>query len=177
MEKSAKEIAYVGVTVALLIGSQFVLSAISGIEVVTVIFALYCFVFGVIRGLTVATTFSLVRCLAFGFFPQVLLLYLIYYNLFAFCVGVLGKAIKNRTLWLKIVFLTILTCTLTVGFTVLDNILNVLLFSLSPTAASVYFAQSIPTMITQLICVGVTVPLLFYPLYRAFTAVKNTLLN
>lgn len=175
MNKSAKEIAYVGITVALLIGSQLALSAVSGIEVVTAIFALYCFVFGVIRGITVATTFSIVRCLAFGFFPQVLLLYLIYYNLFAVVIGLFGKVLKDSKVWLKIVCLTALACLLTVCFTMLDNLLNVLLFSLSSTAASIYIAQSIPTMITQVICVAVTLPTLFYPLYKAFVSVKNTL--
>ena len=78
MFRSAKEIAYTGVTVALLIGGQLAFSAVSGVEIVTAVFALYCLVFGVLRGVVVATAFSLVRCLVFGFFPQVILLYLIY---------------------------------------------------------------------------------------------------
>ena len=88
--KSAREIAYLGLTVALLIGGQFALSMVSGVEVVTAIFAVYCFVFGVLRGITVASVFSIARCLVFGFFPQVVILYLIYYNLFAVVVGLVG---------------------------------------------------------------------------------------
>ena len=94
--KSAREIAYLGLTVALLIGGQFALSMVSGVEVVTAIFAVYCFVFGVLRGITVASVFSIARCLVFGFFPQVVILYLIYYNLFAVVIGLVGKAIKNK---------------------------------------------------------------------------------
>ena len=175
MYKSAKEISYASIAVAVLISSQLALSAISGIEVVTAIFALYCFVFGVVRGIVVANVFSLIRCLIFGFFPQVVLLYLIYYNVFAVGIGVLGKVIKDQKIWLKIVVLTLISCVFTVGFIWIDNLLNVLLFSLSPTASQIYIAQSLPAMFRQLICVGVTVPTLFYPLYKVFTIARNSL--
>ncbi len=65
--RSAKEITILGLFVALLIGGQFVLSGISGIEIVTVLFTSFCFYFGIVRGLVVATAFSLLRCFIFGF--------------------------------------------------------------------------------------------------------------
>ena len=46
-----------------------------------------------------ATCFSLLRCLLFGFYPNIIILYLIYYNLFALLFGTLGKkfsAFGNR---------------------------------------------------------------------------------
>ena len=79
--KTAKEITVIGLFVALLIGGQFVLSGISGIEIVTVLIVSFCFYFGVFRGVIVATAFSLLRCFIFGFFPNVIVLYLIFYNL------------------------------------------------------------------------------------------------
>ena len=82
MVRSAKECTLVAVFVALLIAAQLVLSAVPSVEVVTVLFAAFAFSFGTCRALTAATAFSLLRQLVFGFFPTVLILYLIYYNLF-----------------------------------------------------------------------------------------------
>ena len=106
MFRSAKEIAYTGITVALLIGGQLAFSAISGVEIVTAVFALYCLVFGALRGVVVASAFSLVRCLVFGFFPQVILLYLIYYNSFAIIIGIIGIVVKDKSNLFKIIVLT-----------------------------------------------------------------------
>ncbi len=168
--KSAKEIAYLGLTVALLIGGQFALSMVSGVEVITAIFAVYCFVFGVLRGVTVASVFAIARCLVFGFFPQVVLLYLIYYNLFAVVVGLVGKVIKNKKDIVKIVVLAVTSCILTVCFTAIDNLLNLVILELSPSAFKIYVVQSIPVIIRQIICVAVTLPLLYFPLYKVFSS-------
>ena len=77
-----------GVFVALLIGGQFALFAVSGIEIVTVLFASFVFCFGIVRSLIVGTAFSLLRCFVFGFMPNVLILYLIYYNLLNYTVPI-----------------------------------------------------------------------------------------
>ena len=175
--KSAREIAYLGLTVALLIGGQFALSMVSGVEVVTAIFAVYCFVFGVLRGITVASVFSIARCLVFGFFPQVVILYLIYYNLFAVVIGLVGKAIKNKKDVVKIVVITVTSCVLTVCFTAIDNLINLVVFNLSPAAFRIYLAQSIPVVIRQIACVAVTLPLLYYPLYKVFSSAYASVKN
>ena len=88
---SVRQIAYCAVTVALLIAVQYSLSFISGVELTTVLLLCFCYVFGVKCGVTTATAFSLVRCLVFGFTPSVIVLYLVYYNLFAVLFGVAGK--------------------------------------------------------------------------------------
>ena len=75
---TAKECALLAVFVALVIATQVILSAIPGVELVTVLFACYAFACGWKRGILAATTFSLLRQIIFGFFPTVLLLYLIY---------------------------------------------------------------------------------------------------
>ena len=175
MFRSAKEIAYTGIMVALLIGGQLALSAISGVEIVTAIFAVYCLVFGPIRGAVVATAFSLVRCLVFGFFPQIILLYLIYYNLFALVIGFLGKAIKNKRDIIKLIILTTCAILLTVCFTAIDNAINIYLLKLPKVAIKIYVAQSISVMIGQVICVAITVPLFYYPLSAILLSAKNTL--
>lgn len=175
MFKRAKDVAYVGITVALLIGGQLALSAISGIEIITAVLALYCLVFGVIRGVIVATVFSLVRCFIFGFFPQVLLLYIVYYNLFAVIVGLLGRALNGKREWLRVIAVTFVASLLTVCFTALDNLLNLWLFNLTDVAMKIYVAQSIPVAITQMICAIITIPLFYYPLTKIFEKAKESL--
>jgi len=66
-------------------------AAISGIEIVTVLFLCFCFCFGARCGVLCAVAFSLLRCFVFGFSPTAIVLYLIYYPLFALCFGALGK--------------------------------------------------------------------------------------
>ena len=86
----AKEIAYIAVACALLIGAQLALSAVAGVEIVTVIFVSFAAVFGVRRGVLCAVAFSLLRCLLFGFAPNVIVLYLAYYPILAAVFGALG---------------------------------------------------------------------------------------
>ncbi|MBR2336810.1 MAG: hypothetical protein IKA61_02570 [Clostridia bacterium] len=175
MFRSAKEIAYTGITVALLIGGQLALSAVGGVEIVTAIFVLYCAVFGVIRGVIVATAFSLVRCFIFGFFPQVILLYLIYYNVFAIAVGLVGYAVKDKKDLIKLLALTLVAVGFTASFTMLDNLLNIWLFNLPTVAIKIYIAQSIPVMISQTVCALITVPLFYYPLNAVFKTAEKSL--
>ncbi|MCD7728939.1 MAG: hypothetical protein LUI60_03405 [Clostridia bacterium] len=95
----AKEIAYSAVMTALLIGGQFALSYVAGVEVVTVLLCCYSFVFGKRSGVLTAAAFSLLRCFIWGFYPSVILLYLIYYPLFALIFGSLGSV--KHTVWEK----------------------------------------------------------------------------
>ena len=69
---------------------QYCLSFVAGVELVTVLFVAFCYVFGVRYGAITATTFSLVRCLLFGLYPNVLLLYAVYYNGTAVLFGTMG---------------------------------------------------------------------------------------
>lgn len=91
----AREIAYTAVMCALLIGAQFAFSFVAGVEIVTLILACYSSVFGIRRGGILAVCFSLLRCLLFGFYPTVLVLYIIYYPLFAVIFGLLGHIKKS----------------------------------------------------------------------------------
>ena len=161
MVKSAKEIAYIGIAVALLICSQLALSAVSGIEVVTAIFTAYCFVFGVFRGVLTATVFSLVRCVIFGFFPQVVVLYLIYYNIFVLVFGFIGKLFKHEYSVKKHIIVLFIAVIMTALFTMTDNILTPLMYSFTAKAAKVYFVASLYTVIPQLVCTFATVVVLF----------------
>lgn len=90
-ESAAKDIAYCAVACALMTGVQYVFSFVAGVELVTVIFACFCAVFGVRRGVLCAVVFSLLRCIVFGFAPNAIVLYLVYYPLFALVFGFMGR--------------------------------------------------------------------------------------
>lgn len=88
---SAKYVAYIAVITALLIGAQYALSFAAGVEIVTALLLCLSAYFGVICGTLAALSFSLLRCFIWGIYPPVLILYLIYYPLFALAFGLLGK--------------------------------------------------------------------------------------
>lgn len=95
----ARQIAVSSLTLALLLSMQYALSFVSGVELVTVILLCFCYTFGIRLGVLTATAFSLTRCLLFGFSPSVVLLYLIYYNLFAVLFGAIGK--RSAPVWVS----------------------------------------------------------------------------
>ena len=166
-----KECAYLAVFVALLIAAQLCFSAVAGVELVTVLFAGYAFVFGKGRGMLAAAAFSLLRQLVFGFFPQVLVLYLLYYNAFAFLFGALGEGLEEplKRLWLIVLF----ACLSTLFFSVLDIVINSLWYAYSWGAIKVYALASLPVAVTQTVCAAVSVGVLFSPLYKVFGLAKK----
>ena len=107
----------------------------------------------------------------FGFFPNVLVLYLIYYNLLALVFACLGKRVKNpmRVLW----WLVLVACFCSACFTLLDDIITPLWYSYSPKAARAYFIASLSVMIPQVICTAVSMAFLFLPLRKVFVLVKR----
>ena len=165
MEKT-RFVVRVAMCVALLIGGQLALSGISGIEIVTVMLLCFCFHYGIRHGIAVATTFSLLRCFFFGFQVNVIVLYLVYYNLFALFFGWLGKRISGRISLPKLCVIVASAVVFTVLFTMLDNVITPLIFAFHKNAAAVYFAQSLYALVPQTICTAVTVSILFVPLTR-----------
>lgn len=81
---------------ALLIGGQLALYMVAGVEVVTVLLLCFAFVFGPRAGALSAIAFSLLRCFLWGFYPSVIVLYIIYYPLFAIFFGFLGRACGGK---------------------------------------------------------------------------------
>ena len=100
------QLAFCAVMTALLIAIQYALGFVSGIELVTVFFLCFCYVYGIRCGLLTGIAFSLLRCLLFGFMPNVILLYLVYYSLFALLFGFLGK--RSIKVWVCPLLLAIL---------------------------------------------------------------------
>ena len=171
--RTAKDVAFIGIMVAVLIAGQLVLSMIAGVEIVTVLFLSYCVAFGVRRGMIVGTVFSLMRCLLFGFIPNVVVVYLIYYNLFAVIFGFAGKWTAHMPLLAKIAVLCVMATAVTACFTLLDDLVSPLILGLSARGARVYFYASLPVMIGQMVCAAVTVALLWYPLSKVFMLVQH----
>ena len=171
MEKT-RFVVRVAMCVALLIGGQMALSGISGIEIVTVMLLCFCFHYGIRHGIAVATTFSLLRCFFFGFQVNVIVLYLVYYNLFALFFGWLGKRITGKISLPKLCIIVASAVVFTVLFTMLDNVITPLIFAFHKNAAAVYFAQSLYALVPQCICTAVTVSILFVPLTRILAKIS-----
>lgn len=89
--KPSEKITYSAAAAALLIAAQLALSAVQGIEIVTVLLLCFSYVFGMWCGVFTALAFSLLRCFIFGFYPSAMVLYIVYYPLFALVCGALGK--------------------------------------------------------------------------------------
>ncbi len=166
--KIAKEIALIGIFTALLIGGQFVLSGLSGIEVVTVLLLSFSYCFGIRRSIFVANAFSLLRCFVFGFFPNVIILYLIYYNLFVLLFGLLGLRFRKNLDIKKLIILVIAACLMTIVFTGLDDIITPLYYRFSLDATKGYALTSLVAVIPQLLCTMLTVIFLSPILIRVF---------
>ena len=164
--RTAKECALLAVFVAVLTAAQLVLSVIPGVKIVTVLFVSYSFAVGWKKGMLAATAFSLLRQIVFGFFPTVLILYLVYYNLLTFSFGMFGRKIKKPKKYLLLI--VILACLGTVFFTMFDNILTPLWYGYSKRAAEAYFFSSLPFMFPQVICTAISVTTLFLPLWKSF---------
>ena len=158
---SAKKIILPGVFTALLIGGQLALSGISGIEIVTVLLLAFVYKYGVGQGLLVANSFSLLRCFIFGFMPNVLILYLVYYNIFVLVFGFLGKVFRHEYSIKKHILVVIIAIIMTILFTIIDNILTPLMYGFTANAAKAYFVASLYTVIPQLVCTFATVIIVF----------------
>ena len=167
-----KFVVRVAMCVALLIAGQLALSSVAGIEIVTVMLLCFCYCYGVRHGVAIATTFSLLRCFVFGFQVNVIVLYLIYYNLFAVFFGWLGARLTGKNALLKTVIATTSAVIFTVLFTLLDDVITPLMFAFSENAAKVYFYQSLAAVIPQAICAAVTVSLLFHPLTKVIKKIN-----
>lgn len=165
-------VAVVAVFTALLLGAQYALWFVKGVELVTVLLLVFSYRFGVKCGALSAVAFSLLRCLLFGFFPNVVLLYLIYYPLFAACFGGLGNALRRRADLKTQLLVTALAVLFTAFFTLLDDAVTPLFYGYTKEAALAYFLASLPTMAMQCVCALLTVFLLFRPLMAVLRRVR-----
>lgn len=163
---SAKKIILPGVFTALLIGGQLALSGISGIEVVTVLLLTFVYKYGIGQGLLVANSFSLLRCFIFGFIPNVIVLYLIYYNIFVLVFGFLGKVFRHEYSIKKHIMVIVVAVVMTVLFTITDNVLTPLIYGFTANTAKAYFVASLYTVIPQIVCTFATVLIIFPGLLR-----------
>ena len=169
--RPSKECAYIAVFVSLLIGVQLAFSFVPGVEFVTLLLVCYAFCFGAIRGVISAICFSLLRCIIFGFFPDVVVLYLIYYPILTLIFGLLKNLKMPKFLFLIIIVSSICT----ICFTLISDIITPLMYNYSKRATIAYFYASLSFMIPQTICTAISVGLLFIPLTKALSLCKRAL--
>ena len=96
---AAYKIARCAVMTALLIAVQYALGFVPGVELVTVFLLTFSYTAGAGCGMATATSFSLLRCFLWGFYPNVVVLYLLYFNAFALLFGALGRRQKPVAVW------------------------------------------------------------------------------
>lgn len=169
--KRTKELAIIGVYIALLIGGQFVLGAVSGIEIVTVLLLAFCFYYGIRRSIIVVVCFSLLRCLVFGFFPSVLILYLVYYVIFAVVFGLIGNKYNHTLTPARHVLLVAIGVIMVVLFTALDNIITPLYYGFGRTESIAYATASLSALLPQVLCNILTLSIFTRPLVKLFKVV------
>lgn len=164
---SAGEIASVALMIALLVVAQVALGFVAGVEVVTPLLLAYSYVFGAKRGIIAAFGFVLLRQFVWGFYPTVLVLYALYFPLFALFWGSVGRKLKK--LWLIAIVATLCSCL----FTWIDNVITPLMLSCTWKQTTLYWYASLPVMGLQMLCTAATVSLLFIPLSKTFEKVKK----
>ena len=167
-----KFVVRVAMCVALLIAGQLALSSVTGIEIVTVMLLCFCYCYGVRHGIAIATTFSLLRCFVFGFQVNVIVLYLVYYNLFAVFFGWLGARFTGKNTLLKTAIVIVSAVVFTALFTLLDDVITPLIYGFNENATKVYFYQSLTAVIPQTVCAAVTVSICFHPLTKVIKKVN-----
>lgn len=170
-----KEIVLSALFVSVLLVSQLALSSLNGIELVTVILASIAFYFGFKIGLITVNVFIILRAFIFGFFPSVMVLYFVYYNLFVVLFNFVGYK-ANRDISIKAEVFTLITAVImTIMFTVLDNIITPLWFSFNLETTRAYCLMSLTAVIPQVICTIITVFLIFPILIKLYkkVGVKN----
>ena len=170
--KKTKFIVRVAMSVALLLAGQLALSGVTGIEIVTVMMLCFCVCYGIHHGIAIATTFSLLRCFVFGFQINVIVLYLVYYNLFALFFGWLGGRLTGGASLVKTIIVVGSAVAFTAFFTLLDDIITPLIYGFHYQAAVTYAIGSLSAVIPQSVCTAVTVSVCFWPLTTAIKKIN-----
>ncbi len=196
----SKKTAVIAVYVALVVAAQAVLSFAAGVEVVSLLICVFCVVFGLRMGMVMTISFVILRGLIFPYtYLNILIDYALYFPIFALVTGLYGKLLnglygerqtlaesgqdlKNpvfRTLNAKcaacFAVLTVICAALTCLFTLIDDAVWPLVFHASRGGAIAYFYNSLPTLVTHVVCVTVSMAFLFNPAYKALDVAKRGL--
>lgn len=168
MKASYKKLIIIAFMVAVLIIAQCALSALNGIEIVTVLLASFVFCFGLSMGLATINVFIVFRCLVFGFYPSVMLLYIVYYNLFGLVFGVISKLTHVKFSTKSHILVVLCGCFMTAMLTLLDDIITPLYFGFTIEMTKAYCLMSLTAVVPQIICTLATMIILFPILVRVF---------
>lgn len=171
---AALYIALVGFMAASIECVKLALAFLPNVEAVTLFIALYSFVFGW-HGIAAAAVFVCIEPLIWGFGTW-FISYLIYWPLTAAVFFLYGRLkVKSRTLF------TVTAVTLTLFFGVLTSFVDVGLFSGSFDNLfyrfGIYYLRGIPFYAIQTATNAVVFPLLFLPLAKRLTQLRERLLR
>ena len=170
--KKTKDLVVAPLCAAMLIGAQLILSGVAGIEIVSAMLLCFAYSLGSFRGATVATLFSVVRCFVFGFHINVLILYLIYFNLFAVFFGWLGARTSRKATPKMTIIVVIFAALFTVCFTFIDVGITSIMYGFSQSAIAVYLTASLSTMALHVASVVVSTLVFFLPIVRVLEKIK-----
>ncbi len=166
--KTTKEIVLVALFISLLIAVQVALSVVVGVELVTVLMVSFFIRFSPRLSFGVVNGFVLLRCVIFGFFPQVVILYIIYYNFLAL-VFTRFKFSNKQLKAINYIIITVTAVLCTAVFTLLDDVITPIMFSYSQSMTKAYFVSSLIPMAMHCACVGITIPLLLPVLNKVYS--------
>ncbi len=161
----ARDITIIAIMTAILCVTQLLLSMVAGVELVTLLFFVFCKNFGAKRGLLVAIAFSLLRCMLFGAVLNVIILYLIYFPLVAIFIG----NFKDSKIC-KFPYIIVVAIIFTALFTMIDNLISPIIYG---SKFLPYLMASLPVMVSHIISVGTSFLLLFLIVDKAFLAISK----
>lgn len=168
-----KNIVIVALFVALLIAFQVALSWLNGIELITVMLASIAFYYGIKIVLSTVNIFLVVRSLIFGFFPSVMMLYFVYYNLFILCFGLIGKKAERKLSKRSYILSILMSVVMTIMFTALDNAITPLWYAFDWTATKAYWIFSLTAVVPQVICSLATMIIIFPILIKVYSITER----
>lgn len=168
-----KDIVIVALFVALLIAFQVALSLLNGIELITVMLASIAFYYGIKTGLLTVNVFIVVRSLIFGFFPSVMVLYFVYYNLFILCFALIGKKAERKLSTRVYIMSILMSIAMTIMFTALDNVITPLWYAFDWTETKAYWLFSLTAVIPQVVCALATMIILFPILIKLYSRTER----
>jgi hypothetical protein len=156
----SREVAYIAVMCALLIGGQYVFSFIVGVEIVTLLLVCFSTVFGARRGIILSLSFSLLRSILYPFSLTALILYLIYYPALSAIFGLLGHIKKDTYKNFPPIYALIINIVL-----VAICAISIILFALGVIKVSKYYKAMINTLLIVIAVISAVLCITFDVLF------------
>ncbi|OQC14768.1 MAG: hypothetical protein BWX72_01231 [Firmicutes bacterium ADurb.Bin080] len=166
-----KKMVLIALMTALLSAGKFALMAVPNVEIVTISIIVGTYVFGLSVLLPATIIFSAIETTIWGFAPWVIS-YFVYWPLLA-VITYLFKALISKN---KVIFPSVIGCTMTVIFGVLTTFVDTIFYSSGHNFASFFSAMYIRGIyfyLIQVISNTVILAVLFIPLEKVLSVLKK----